>query len=98
MTSDSRWPDVFGRHEAYRRQPDSLSEWEPRIDRNGTSSMSIDNPQELARQALESLRQEAAKNRGDMTDEQVQEYVDKVIHEFRADERALLAALPTSDD
>jgi hypothetical protein len=30
---------------------------------------------------------EAQKRRGNMTDEQVQEYVDLVIHEFRAENR-----------
>jgi predicted transcriptional regulator len=51
---------------------------------------------ELAAQAVQELlmrrfwernKVEAQKRRGNMTDEQVQEYVDRVIHEFRAENR-----------
>jgi hypothetical protein len=42
---------------------------------------------EVARRTLERLKTEANERRGNMTDEQVQEYVDKVIHEYRAENR-----------
>jgi predicted transcriptional regulator len=51
---------------------------------------------ELAAQAVQELlmrrfwernKVEAQKRRGNMTDEQVQEYVDRVIHEVRAENR-----------
>jgi hypothetical protein len=42
---------------------------------------------EVARRSLERLKTEANERRGNMTDEQAQEYVDKVIHEYRAENR-----------
>lgn len=42
---------------------------------------------EVARRTLERLKTEATARRGNMTDEQVEEYVDKVIHEYRAENR-----------
>jgi metal-responsive CopG/Arc/MetJ family transcriptional regulator len=43
--------------------------------------------QHLARRGLEQIRQKAIQYRGNMTDEEVEEYVDEVIHEFRAENR-----------
>jgi hypothetical protein len=42
---------------------------------------------EVGKRTLERLKSEADARRGNMTDEQVQEYVDKVIHEYRAENR-----------
>jgi CRISPR/Cas system-associated exonuclease Cas4 (RecB family) len=42
---------------------------------------------EVARRALEQFRTEANAHRGNMTDEQVEQYVDKVIHDYRAENR-----------
>ena len=35
----------------------------------------------------ERMKREADQRRGDMTDEQVQEYVDQVIHDYRREQR-----------
>jgi hypothetical protein len=42
---------------------------------------------EVARRTLERFKTEGEQRRGNMTDEQVQEYVDRVIHEYRAENR-----------
>ena len=42
---------------------------------------------EVARRLLAQVKKEAVINRGTMTDEQVQEYVDHVIHQYRAETR-----------
>jgi hypothetical protein len=42
---------------------------------------------EVARRTLERFKIEGEQRRGNMTDEQVQEYVDRVIHEYRAENR-----------
>jgi hypothetical protein len=42
---------------------------------------------EFARRSLERLKSEATARRGNMTDDQVEEYVDRVIHEYRAENR-----------
>jgi hypothetical protein len=42
---------------------------------------------EVARRKLERFKTEGEQRRGNMTDEQVQEYVDRVIHEYRAENR-----------
>jgi predicted transcriptional regulator len=41
----------------------------------------------LMRRFWERNKIEAQKRRGNMTDEQVEEYVDRVIHEFRSENR-----------
>jgi predicted transcriptional regulator len=41
----------------------------------------------LARRALEKLQRKGMKFRGDMTDQQVEIHVDKVIHEYRNEQR-----------
>jgi len=41
----------------------------------------------LARRFWERNKREAGKRRGNMTDEQVEEYVERVIHELRAESR-----------
>jgi hypothetical protein len=40
---------------------------------------------EVARRTLDRLKIEANARRGNMTDEQVEEYVDRVVHEYRAE-------------
>jgi putative PIN family toxin of toxin-antitoxin system len=42
---------------------------------------------EVARRTLERFKIEGEQRQGNMTDEQVQEYVDRVIHEYRAENR-----------
>jgi hypothetical protein len=43
--------------------------------------------QHLARHTLQRFRREAESRRGGMSDEEVERYVDKVIHEHRQEER-----------
>jgi predicted transcriptional regulator len=43
--------------------------------------------QHLSRRFFERIRREAALRRGDMTDEQIEDYVDRVIHDFRRENR-----------
>ena len=83
--------------EANIKLPDDLLEQAQRATRNGETAdqlaeeavrREIDRrKKESVRPLLAQIRREAIRNRGGMTDEQVQDYVDQVIHEDHAETR-----------
>jgi polyhydroxyalkanoate synthesis regulator phasin len=83
--------------EANIKLPDDLLEQAQRATRNGETAdqlaeeavrREIDRrKKESVRPLLAQIRREAIRNRGGMTDEQAQDYVDQVIHEDHAETR-----------
>ena len=70
--------------------PDDLLAQAQRVTRNGETADDLAAAavkKEVARRLLAQIKSEARVNRRNMTDKQVQEYVDQVIHEYRAENR-----------